>query len=132
MRAECRLRRHSGIRSLRRLELHLAHGSVLPTAYLRHVHVSASICAPNPNRHYVLLRLLVAASLAAKFRARYHIVGAVATSHVYGQLLLLALAALHVLDAAVVPGAGTEGICVCVCFLCLAVPGRWGSYFLSA
>ena len=132
MRTECRLRRHTCIRSLRRLKLHLAHGSMLPATDLRHMHISAPTCAPDPNRHYVLLRLLVTACLAAKLRARYHIIRPVATSHVYGQLLLLALAALHVLYAAIVPGAGPEGICVSICFLCLAVPGRRGSYFLSA
>ena len=132
MRTECRLRRHTGICSLRRLKLHLAHGAMLPTTDLRHMHISAATCAPDPNWHYVLLRLLVTASFAAKLIARYHIIGAVSTCHIYGQLLLLALAALHVLYAAIVPSAGTECICVCICFLCLAVPGRRGSYFLSA
>ena len=132
MSAESRLRRHTGICSLRRLELHLAHGAMLPTADLRHMHISAATCAPNPNRHYVLLRLLVTASLGTKLSARYHIIRPVSTCHVYGQLLLLALAALHVLHAAIVPSAGAEGICASICFLCLAVPGRRGSYFLSA
>ena len=105
---------------------------MLPAADLRHMHISAPTCAPDPNWHNVLLRLLVTASLGTKLSARYHIIRPVSTCHVYGQLLLLALAALHVLYAAIVPGAGTEGICVSICFLCLAVPGRRGSYFLSA